>query len=590
MEAKDLNISVPEEQIDAVENVDTTLKTEEGVTPEEKKEDITPEPEEVVASDGANETESAEDYSGKGKAELVDILRRILNDKPVQTIKRDVEAVKIAFYKEHRQQVEQLKKEFVATGSPEEEFSAPLDKDEENIKVLLSEYRKKRDGYIAGLEKEKEDNYKAKLKIIEDLKELVNSNETLNHTFNSFRELQNSWREIGPVPQQYVKDLWDTYHHHVENFYNFIKINNELRDLDLKKNMEGKIRLCEEAEKLILDPSAVSAFHKLQKLHDDWREIGPVAKEYKEQLWERFREASSKINKRHQEYFEGIKSEQETNLKLKEGLCEQAEVLASAGEHTDRKEWDKASEELIEIQRVWKTIGFAPKKDNTAIYERFRAANDAFFEKKRVFYAKFKEEMDTNMKAKTEICEIAERLQDSTDWKKTTDELIALQKQWKEVGAVPRKYSDALWKRFRAACDCFFEKKSQHFADIDSKYDDNLVKKRELLEEIKAFEVTDSEAAFETLKDYQRKWTEIGFVPIKEKDKLQAEYREIIDAHFAKLKGGMKDRKMDRFREKIGGMRGGKGVRNERERLYGRVKQLEADIALLENNIGFFAK
>ena len=535
------------------------------------------------------DTPATTDFNQMNKTEIVDAFAEVLATRPVQSIRREAEAAKVAFYKAWKQEVERLKKEFIAAGNPEEEFTPPTDTDEARLKDLFNEYRKKRDNFLAASEEQKEANYKIKLRIIDELKDLVNSSETLNQTFNAFRELQNRWKETGAVPQGYVKDLWETYHLHVENFYNFIKINKELRDLDLKKNYEAKIRLAEEAEALLLDTSPISSFHKLQKLHEQWREVGPVANEYKEQLWDRFKEASSKINKRHQEYFEEIKEEQQRNLELKSQLCEQTEELLNA-EYKTRKEWDAASDKLIEIQKVWKTIGFAPKKENTKIYERFRVACDKFFEKKREFYSQLKGEMDANLQAKIAVCEQAEALQESEEWKKTTDKLIALQKEWKTIGPVARKHSDAIWKRFRAACDKFFERKSQHFSQMDNQYDENLAKKREILEEIKVFVIGEREESFEALKEFQRRWTEIGYVPIKEKDKLQAEYREVIDAHFAVLKGSARERKVERFREKLGSMKDGRSVRSERERLYNKVKQLEADVQLLENNIGFFAK
>jgi hypothetical protein len=535
------------------------------------------------------EASAAVDFSRMSKSEIVNAFAEILSSRPVQSIRREAEAAKVAFYKAWKQEIERLKKEFAAESRPEEEFTPPSDTDEARLKDLFNEYRKKRDSFLAASEEQKEANHKAKLLIIDELKELVSGSETLNQTFNAFRELQNRWKAIGAVPQGVVKDLWDTYHLHVENFYDYVKINKELRDLDLKKNYEIKIKLAEEAEAFLLDPSPVASFHGLQKLHEQWRETGPVANEYKEPLWDRFREASSKINKRHQEYFEEIKAEQQRNLELKSQLCEQTEELLNA-EHKTRKEWDAASDKLIEIQKLWKTIGFAPKKENTKIYERFRAACDRFFEKKREFYSQIKGEMDINLQAKIAICEQAEALQESEEWKKSTDRLIALQKEWKTIGPVSRKHSDAVWKRFRAACDRFFENKSKHFSQTDSQHAENLTAKRTLLEEIRAFEIGDREESFEALKEFQRRWTEIGYVPIREKDKLQAEYREVIDAHFAVLKGSARERKVERFREKLGSMKDNRSVRSERERLYNKVKQLESDILLLENNIGFFAK
>ena len=421
------------------------------------------------------------------------------------------------------------------------------------------------------------------------IKELVNSDETLNHTFTKFRELQQRWKETGIVPQQQVKDLWETYNLHVENFYNFIKINKELRDLDLKKNYEQKVALCEQAEALLLEPSIVEAFHKLQKLHDEWRETGPVANEYKEALWERFKAASSRINKQHQEHFEALKAEQVKNLGLKTELCVATEELA-AQPLTTRKEWNRASDRLLEIQKTWKTIGFAPKKDNNRIYERFRTACDRFFEAKRQFYAGVKAEMEHNLQLKLELCEAAESLSGSEEWKKATDELIALQARWKQIGAVARRHSDAVWKRFRAACDKFFERKSAHFASVDGEHEENLRRKLALLDEMEAADV--KAGGYEVIRDFQRRWGEIGFVPIKQKDAVQKRYKAAVDALFSVLRGSERDRSMDRFREKVSTLKasGDRRLRSERERLYNKVRQLEQEIALLENNIGFFAK
>ena len=425
------------------------------------------------------------------------------------------------------------------------------------------------------------------MQIIEELKELIGSDETLNTTFQRFRELQQRWKETGLVPQQNVKDLWETYNLYVENFYNFIKINKELRDLDLRKNYEAKLSLCEQAEELTLESQIIEAFRKLQKLHDEWREIGPVAAEYKETLWERFKEASSRINKRHQEHFEALKAEQMKNLALKEELCQKAEALATRPMLT-RKEWDSASEELLEIQKVWKTIGFAPKRDNNRIYERFRAACDRFFELKREFYAGQKSEWEHNLAVKQELCEAAEALSLSEEWKEATDELIALQARWKQVGPVARRHSDAIWKRFRAACDKFFERKAAHFASQDSQHEENLKLKQALLAEMREADI--KAGGIETIKEFQRRWGQIGFVPIKHKDALQKEFKSLIDAMFATLRSSERDRSMSRFRERVSGMKSGAQLRSERERLFNKVRQLEQDIALLENNIGFFSK
>lgn len=628
MATENKELSVPEEQVNATGIEDTMSASTVPVTEESEKEsptaesavketETTQEPSAVDFSDeeaelAANapefdleesevdenkETEESDtvDYSGNNNSQLLSIFSELLHTRPVQTIRKNVDAIKIAFYKNYRNEVDQLRKKFIEEGGTIEDFVPPTNDEEQRFKTLFAEYRQKRNEYLAQIETEKEENYRKKLQIIEELKELINSNETLNQTFTAFRDLQHRWKEIGLVPQSVVKDLWETYNLYVENFYNFIKINKELRDLDLKKNYEAKIQLCEEAEALVLEPSVINAFHRLQKLHEQWREIGPVANEYKDQLWDRFREASSKINKRHQEYFDTLKEEQKKNLDLKTQLCVKAEELVAAPP-VSRKEWNKASEQLIEIQKVWKTIGFAPKKDNTKIYERFRNACDRFFENKRNFYLQIKAEMETNLQLKNEICAQAESIQDSEEWKKTTDELIALQKRWKEIGPVARRHSDAVWKRFRAACDHFFERKAAHFSTIDTQYEENLKQKQALLEELKAFVEREDMAndGFETLKEMQRRWSEIGFVPIKQKDAIQSEYRKVVDAAFAKLRGNEKERHLERFKGKLQSLssegNNDRRIRHERDRLYNKMKQLEADIALLENNIGFFSK
>lgn len=543
-------------------------------------EDEMPEEEEGVAVE-------RDTLSGLNEEELVELFARKIESEPVQLLRPTVEAIKIALYKQHRAKVDAERKAFVEAGGDEAAFTPSEDAAEQRFKELFAIYREQRDKYIAQLDADKEQNLKIKLQIIEELKELVNSDETMNTTFARFRELQQQWKDTGLVPQQNVKDLWETYNLHVENFYNFIKINKELRDLDLKKNYEIKLNLCEQAEALSIDTQIVESFRKLQKLHDEWRETGPVAIEFKEALWERFKEASSRINKRHQEHFESLKAEQMKNLALKQELCEKTEALLSQP-MLSRKDWNKASDELLEIQKVWRTIGFAPKKDNNRIYERFRTACDKFFEQKREYYSGVKDEMEQNLALKQELCELAESLAMSEDWKHATDELIALQNRWKQVGPVARRHSDVVWKRFRAACDKFFERKSVHFSAIDSEYEQNLQLKRALLEEMKGADV--KEGGFEAIKEWQRRWSQIGFVPIKHKDALQKEYKSIVDAMFQTLRSSEHDRSMKRFKERVSGMKGGNQLRSERERLYNKVRQMEQDIALLENNIGFFSK
>ncbi|MBQ8437448.1 MAG: DUF349 domain-containing protein [Alistipes sp.] len=578
---------VAENQVEAVAVETTADFSEEDAALDAEKAGL------AIGDEMAEEEAAADvdkgDLSTRSKQELVDLFASLLESEPVQTLRKSVEAIKIAFYKQHRAEVDAARKAFEAENGEEAVFTPATDGLEIRLKELFKEYRRRRDEYIANLDSIKEENLKTKLAIIEELKELVNSDETLNNTFSKFRDLQQRWKDTGVVPQSKVKDLWETYNLHVENFYNFIKINKELRDLDLKKNYEQKVQLCEAAESLMMEPSIVEAFHKLQKLHDEWRETGPVANEYKETLWDRFKAASSRINKQHQEYFDSLKQEQMKNLALKSELCAKTEALAEQP-YTSRKEWNKASERLIELQKMWRTIGFAPKKDNTRIYERFRTACDRFFEAKREFYAGIKSEMEHNLALKQEICEAAEALQSSDDWKHATEELIALQAKWKQVGAVSRRHSDAIWKRFRAACDRFFERKSQHFASIEDEHEANLKKKLALIEEMSAAD--SKEGGYDLIKEFQRRWSESGYVPIKQKDAIHKKYKAAVDQLFGILRGSERDRSMNRFKERLQGMKGSddKRLRNERERLYNKVRQMEQDIALLENNIGFFSK
>lgn len=533
------------------------------------------------------------DYNALSKKELVEALKNLLNSKPIQKIRLEVETIKGVFYRKHKAWAEKLRKEFLEAGGEIEQFSLPEDNDEVQIKELLKIYRENRSKYNSDLEDQKKKNLEEKLNVIEQIKDLVNRTESVNQTFQEFRELQQRFREIGPVPQASLSDLWENYHHHVQNFYDYVKINRELRDLDLKRNLEEKINLCEKAEELLLEPSIVNAFKKLQKLHEQWREVGPVPRENQNEIWDRFKEVTSKINKKHQEFFEKLRDEQKKNLEAKVALCEKAEELTGLV-LKDNKEWNEKSKSIIELQKMWKTIGFATKKENNRIYERFRSACDAFFNKKREFYNESKEEQGNNLQLKTELCIQAEAVMESTDWKKTTEELIQLQKRWKEIGPVPRKHSDEIWKRFRTACDNFFNRKSEHYSQIDGTFEANLKAKEALIVEVEAFELTDDpQADLKQLKEFQRRWAEIGFVPIKVKDEIQKRYKEGINKIFEKLNIDSAKKEILKFKVKLENATSnprqmGK-VRQEREKLFNRLRKLESDIALWENNIGFFA-
>ncbi len=568
-----------------------------GITPKASKEEGEAESkkssEKTAKSEPREEAEKS-DYATYTLIELINELNSVLDSNGDHDIKEEVEAIKAAFYKKVSEETEEQKRQFVEEGGDEEEFQEQENPYEQDMKELLKRYRQVRHEFNKKLEGEKEGNLQQKYDIIEEIKGLIHKEESINKTFQDFRELQHRWREIGPVPQAKMKDLWDTYHFHVENFYDYIKINQELRDLDLKKNLEVKIRLCEQAEELLLETNTIKAFNQLQKLHDRWREVGPVPRENKDDIWERFKAATSKINKQYQDFFENRKQEQKKNLEAKRALCEKVEEINEM-EIDSHKEWSEKSKEVVNLQKVWRTIGFAPRKDNNKIYSRFREACDKFFDAKREFYSKNKELQQNNLQMKIDLCLQAEALKESTDWRKATQDLINIQKQWKEIGPVPRKHSDPLWKRFRAACDYFFDKKSEHFSEIDTEQVDNLNKKLELIKEVENFKSTgDVDKNLNRLKDFQRRWTEIGHVPIKKKDEVQKKFRDSINRLFDELKIDESKRNLLKFRTKMVSFsessRGQNKMRMERDKYMSKLKQLENDLVLLDNNIGFFAK
>jgi len=433
------------------------------------------EDEEFLGKAEPDEEHNLEAYSGYSQIELVNMMREVVDGDSQESGHR-FEILVAAYYRKTREYNEELKKKFVSEGGAEDDFIPEEDPYKNDVKELLKKYRLIRGEQARKLDAEKEVNLQKKYEIIEEIKNLLNKEESINRTFQEFRELQKRWYEIGQVPQAKMKDLWDTYHFHVENFYDYIKINKELRDLDLRKNLEAKIEICEKTEELLVEPSIIKAFNALQKFHEEWREIGPVPADKKDEIWERFKAATSKINQKHQEYFEKRKSDQKKNLDAKVALCEKAEEI-SAADYDTHRDWEEKSRELVELQKVWKTIGFAPKKENNRIYDRFRAACDKFFVNKREFYSKNKDYQQTNLQMKIDLCLEAENLKESTDWKKATQQFIDIQKRWKEIGAVPRKNSDAIWKRFRSACDYFFERKAGHFNDIDEEQSENLKQK-----------------------------------------------------------------------------------------------------------------
>lgn len=457
----------------------------------------------------------------------------------------------------------------------------PFAEIERGFKELYGRYKSLRGAYLQQQEQQKEENLRIKLEIIESIRQLSEKQEDINQTFNEFRALQTRWRETGPVPQPRMKDVYETYQHHVEMFYDYVKINNELRDLDFRKNLAAKTALCEKAEALCREENVVSAFARLQKLHEEWKEYGPVEREVREAIWDRFKAATSIINKKHQAHFELVKEEQKKNLAAKTVLCEKAEEVA-AREIADASGWNKASKELEGLQKEWKGIGFASKKDNQKIYDRFRAACDAFFDRKREYYADFKHQMTRNYEQKLALCEQAEALMDSTDWKKTTDELIRLQQLWKESGPVSRKKSEQIWKRFRAACDRFFENKDRNYGGADPKLVENLQAKQALIAEIESCETSD----LQTAREFQQRWNAIGFVPIREKDRMAEAFSRAMADKFPDFQTG---RRGGSARSGRDGRTRGNAPRSERDILIQQFRTKESELATYENNIGFFS-
>jgi len=576
------------------EPIPSGQEPEETVPEDQKEVDeiLNDEPEEGEMDEKEPALHSAADYFNLTRIELVNLLREVVEE-TAEGAGHNAEAIVAVFYRKSREAGDELKKKFLEEGGKPEDYVEEEDPYNNDVKELLKKYRQQRFEQGKKLDAEKEKNLQLKYEIIEEIKNLLNKEESINRTFQEFRDLQKKWYEVGQVPQPKMKDLWDTYHFHVENFYDYIKINKELRDLDLKKNLEAKMEICEKAEELLVEPSVIKAFNSLQKLHEEWREIGPVPSDKKDDIWERFKAATSKINLKHQEYFEKRKLDQKKNLDAKIALCEKAEEISSL-ELESHRDWDEKSKELVELQKVWKTIGFAPKRDNNKVYERFRSACDKFFVNKREYYSRNKDVQQENLQMKIDLCMEAENLKDSTDWKKTTQQFIDIQKRWKEIGPIPRKSSDAVWKRFRAACDYFFEKKSLHFSDIDGEQAENLKLKEQLIGEVEGFKPdTDPAVSLKILRDFQRRWTEIGHVPIKSKDAIQRRFRDAINKQFDSLKVEGSNRIAFSFRNKIESMtdnaRGLSKVRSEREKYMIKLKQLENDLILLDNNIGFFA-
>ena len=572
------------------ETADTAANVDENVTDIEVDE-----PEETTDLsnfDGQKQVES-EDYMKYERPELLAKLNQLINNNPVETIVYAVEEIKTAFYKKYRNDYQIARENYVAQDGTPENFKFADEHQEVTFKELYSQFREKKNAYNQKLDAEQEENLKKKLEIVEEIKNLVNTEESMNKTFQDFRNLQQQWKETGPVAQSALKNLWDSYNHAVEQFYDYIKINKELRDLDLKENLKAKLALCEKAEALILEESVLKAFRELQELHNQWRETGPIPNDQKEEMWERFKAATTIINKRHQDFFEKQKDMQVQNLAQKTALCERIEEI-NALTIDKPKDWDEKSADIVKIQEMWRTIGYAPKKENSKIYQRFKNGCDLFFAKKREFYKEIKASQKSNLQQKIELCEKAEALKDSTDWKKATDEFVNLQKQWKEIGQVSRKQTEQLWKRFREACNHFFSAKAEHFSSIDGEQEANLNKKLELVERAKNFEKSDDNTDnLNRLTELQKEWASIGHVPLSKKDAVQKAFRDAINAQFEALKLEASERERTNYKTKIESWASSQSkgkIYSERNKIVQKMRELENEITLYENNMGFFSK
>lgn len=521
------------------------------------------------------------------KAEILERLKVIVADEE-NPGKDEIEQLKTQFYKLHIAEREAQLKAYIDGGGDPETYQVQPDEDEEVFKAEMSVIKERRAKAFQQQEAEKQENLTKKLDIIERIKAMVTSPDEANKTYQEFKELQQKWREIKAVPAEKANELWRNYQLYVEQFYDLLKLNNEAREYDFRKNLELKTKLCEAAEKLADEEDIISAFHQLQELHQQYREIGPVTKELREEIWTRFKAASTVINKRHQQHFETLRSKEEENLNRKTALCEKVEAIA-AEENKGAGDWEKHTKEIIEVQNEWKTIGFAPQKMNVKIFERFRAACDDFFARKAEYFKQMKERFAENAEKKRALVEQAQALADSTDWKETSDKLIALQKEWKTIGMVPKKQGDQLWADFLAACNKFFEARNAANAGTRNEEKENLNKKREIISELKKLVEDKVDDVQDKVQSLIEQYANVGHVPFRDKDKLYKEYHEVLDTIYKELNISTARRRLDNFRSNLRNVaqRGEEALDNERTRLMRRYEQLKQEIQTYENNLGF---
>lgn len=580
-----------EQTAEAVEQAEPVVETPETVAEETKPEvEETAEPEAEETTPEVEVTEAEQhiaEQTFKTKDEVVARVQEIAQSGEAGD-RAELNLLKQLFYKFHNAEVQEAFKAFVEAGGEEDKFMPEIDTAEPVFREAMQAIRERRAAIQETLEKQKQDNLKRKLEILERIQQLASTPEEANKNFDEFKALQTEWKEIKAVPAERATELWKNYQLYVEQYYDLLKLGHELRDYDFKKNLETKMRLIQQAEALAENPDVLQAFNQLQTLHQEWKETGPVAKEIREDVWAKFKEASTIINKKHQAYFDAIKAREEENLTKKTALCEQLEAFDTEG-LKNFADWDGITQKIKELQAEWKTIGFAPQKMNTAIFERFRQGCDAFFEKKNAFFKDLKEELNTNLAKKKELVEKAEALMESTDWRSTGDILINLQKQWKEIGTVPRKYSEDLWKRFTSACDHFFEARQAATADVRNEEKANKEQKLGIIDQLKQLAETEGENVIQQVKELQQKWSEVGHVPFRDKEKLYKEYRELCDKIYDAYGVSQAKRRLNNFRKNLAEKveNTGSSLDNERQKMQRAYERMLAEIKTYENNIGF---
>lgn len=590
MESREMSQSNNELEKDVTLNSESVQQDQVTELSEQKPEVAAAVTEEVVNQ--VSETkkvseESLTNYAAMDKKQLVEVLQH-LAQQPVNEVKEDVVRVRVAFAAIRKEELAKEKEAFIAKGNEEAAFAPAADELEEQFKSLYAEIKEKRAAYNAAQDALKADNLAKKREIISKINEIAEDADNVNRQYSTVQQLQQDFKAIGEVPSENDTEVWKSYQVAVERFYDLLKMNKELRDYDFKKNLEQKQALCAEAEALDEEADIVDAFKKLQQLHTSWREIGPVSKEIREELWTRFKNASAVINKKYQSFFEERKANEKKNAEGKEALCVKIEAISTDNLKTYAA-WDEATKAIIALQEEWKKLGFASRKVNTELFARFRKSCDEFFAKKAEFFKRMKDELAANLAKKIELCEKAEALKDSTEWKKTTDALIALQKEWKTVGPVVKKHSDAVWKRFIAACDAFFEEKKKQNVNVHSVEHENLKQKKDIIAQINSIlENKETEDAPNKVRELMKKWQEVGHVPYKEKDKVYAEYKAAIDKAFEQLDMKAKKARMANFANSINQMNDTGKVYHERERLVRAYEMKSQELKTYENNLGFF--